>query len=85
MSQDTKIACRNIWKVFGIEPDQFFANGNGAVNDATALRQRIAETGHIGAACNVSFDVGVGEIFAIMGLSGSGKQCDLCTLNRILS
>ncbi|WP_423911070.1 quaternary amine ABC transporter ATP-binding protein [Candidatus Spongiihabitans sp.] len=38
----------------------------------------------MGAACNVSFDVHTGEIFVIMGLSGSGKSTIVRCLSRLI-
>lgn len=82
--QALKIACRNVWKVFGPQPAQFFLNRNGAVDDPQGLHQRMLETGHIPAACNVSFDVSLGEIFIIMGLSGSGKSTMVRCISRLI-
>ena len=84
MSDNTKIACRNVWKVYGPDPEQFFNAGNGNVDDTSALRRKIVETAHINAACNVSFDVKVGEIFVIMGLSGSGKSTMVRCISRLV-
>ena len=39
---------------------------------------------HIVANANVSFDVHVGEIFVIMGLSGSGKSTIIRCLSRLV-
>ncbi|MCK5620907.1 MAG: glycine betaine/L-proline ABC transporter ATP-binding protein, partial [Alphaproteobacteria bacterium] len=69
---EIKLSCRNVWKVYGEHPDRFFASGEGAVDDPAGLAGEIREAGDIVAACDVSFDVHVGEIFVIMGLSGSG-------------
>ena len=79
-----KIVCRNVWKVYGNDPDQFFENGNGNVADNAALYTAMSESGHIGAACNVSFEVYTGEIFIIMGLSGSGKSTMVRCLSRLV-
>ena len=79
-----KIACRNVWKVFGPDPAQFFTQRNGAVQDPQGLHQRMLGTAHIPAACNVSFDVNLGEIFIIMGLSGSGKSTMVRCLSRLV-
>jgi glycine betaine/proline transport system ATP-binding protein len=81
---EPKISCRNIWKVYGYDPAQFFTAGNGAVDDPTALMDRVVSSGHIAAACNVSFDVRLGEIFVIMGLSGSGKSTMVRCLSRLV-
>lgn len=36
-----KISCRNIWKIYGSDPWQFFDAGNGVVDDPQALQQQI--------------------------------------------
>ena len=79
-----KISCRNVWKVYGKDPGQFFDDKNGKVADKQATFKAIAESGHIGAACNVSFEVYAGEIFIIMGLSGSGKSTMVRCLSRLV-
>ena len=83
-NRDVKISCRNVWKVYGPHPDQFFENGQGALADPAAVIDRVRQSGHIGAACNVSFDVHLGEIFVIMGLSGSGKSTMVRCLSRLV-
>ncbi len=79
-----KISCRNVWKVYGEDPSQFFSSGNGKVENPKNLGQRVIDSGHIGAACDVSFDVYAGEIFIIMGLSGSGKSTMVRCLSRLV-
>jgi glycine betaine/proline transport system ATP-binding protein len=81
---EIKLSCRNVWKVYGPHPGRFFTGCEGAVPDAVAHAQTIREAGHIVAASNVSFDVGVGEIFVIMGLSGSGKSTVVRCLSRLV-
>ncbi len=82
--RETKLTCRNVWKVYGSDAGSFFPGGNGAVDDPDALVERIRESGNIGAACDVSFDVHEGEIFIIMGLSGSGKSTIVRCLSRLV-
>ncbi|MEM1198636.1 MAG: ATP-binding cassette domain-containing protein, partial [Pseudomonadota bacterium] len=82
-SKTVKVSCRNVWKVYGEAPDQFFSAGSGSVGDADAHAAKIRESGHIVAAANVSFDVHVGEIFVIMGLSGSGKSTLVRCFSRL--
>jgi glycine betaine/proline transport system ATP-binding protein len=79
-----KLCCRNVWKVYGDNPGQFFPGGSGKVEDPGKLYNQIVESGHIGAACDVSFDVHEGEIFIIMGLSGSGKSTMVRCLSRLV-
>jgi glycine betaine/proline transport system ATP-binding protein len=78
-----KLRCRNVWKVYGENPSQFFSKGS-ANDDPDKICQKINDTGHIGAACDVSFDVHEGEIFIIMGLSGSGKSTMVRCISRLV-
>ncbi|MEM7428547.1 MAG: glycine betaine/L-proline ABC transporter ATP-binding protein [Pseudomonadota bacterium] len=82
--RQVKISCRNVWKVYGKEPEQFFTGTQGAVGDAHSHADRIRKAEHIVAAADVSFDVHVGEIFVIMGLSGSGKSTMVRCLSRLV-
>ena len=83
-SNNVKLSCRNVWKVYGENPDQFFSAHNGDVADTQELHQRLLDSNHIGAACNVSFDVHSGEIFIIMNLSRSGKSTMVRCLSRLV-
>jgi glycine betaine/proline transport system ATP-binding protein len=82
--REIKLSCRNLWKVYGEDPARFFPRGSDGVDDPVALAKTIRESGHIVAACDVSFDVRVGEIFVIMGLSGSGKSTVVRCLSRLV-
>jgi glycine betaine/proline transport system ATP-binding protein len=79
-----KLSCRNVWKVYGPDPAGFARNGGLAGADRAELRRRLKESGHLGAAIDVSFDIHVGEIFVIMGLSGSGKSTIVRCLSRLV-
>ena len=79
-----KLSCRNLWKVYGPGPERFFAQEPQRNLEPRALAKSLREAGHIVAACNVSFDVRVGEIFVIMGLSGSGKSTVVRCLSRLV-
>jgi len=86
-SEDRKkvtLSCRNVWKVYGSTPDKFFIEKNGSVKDATAHADQVRDGGHIVANADVSFDVHAGEIFVIMGLSGSGKSTIIRCLSRLV-
>lgn len=78
-----KLSCRNLWKVYGPKPDYYF-DTKGYQIDTDALAMRMQNEGHIPAAIDVSFDVHVGEIFVIMGLSGSGKSTVVRCLSRLV-
>ena len=81
---EIKLSCRNLWKIYGPEPEGFFTDSGGAVADTSGHIEQIRSTGHIAAACDVSFDVREGEIFIIMGLSGSGKSTLVRCLSRLV-
>ncbi|MFP6745723.1 MAG: betaine/proline/choline family ABC transporter ATP-binding protein [Alphaproteobacteria bacterium] len=84
LSGDIKLSCRNLWKVYGSQPSEFFNGANGAVANTADHVHQIRHSGHIAAACDVSFDVQEGEIFIIMGLSGSGKSTVVRCLSRLV-
>ena len=78
MSEKIKISCRNLWKVFGVNPESFMKkyDSNPSVDD-------LKNNGYIGAVQDVSFDVYEGEILIIMGLSGSGKSTIIRCITRL--
>jgi len=79
----TKLACRHVWKVYNDDQAPYFKSQvEGA--DAKDLSERMRADGAIPAAVDVSFDVHVGEIFVIMGLSGSGKSTVVRCLSRLV-
>ncbi|WP_135506153.1 quaternary amine ABC transporter ATP-binding protein [Roseovarius aestuariivivens] len=80
---DIRLSCRNIWKVYGKNPERYFSKDEDVADPATLVR-RIRDDGAIPAAADVSFDLRVGEIFVIMGLSGSGKSTVVRCLSRLV-
>ena len=78
------LSCRNVWKVYGKDPKRFFQHNPNAEYDTQTLSKRISESGNIVANADVSFDVNAGEIFVIMGLSGSGKSTIVRCLSRLV-
>ncbi|MFZ9014096.1 MAG: quaternary amine ABC transporter ATP-binding protein [Alphaproteobacteria bacterium] len=80
-----KISCRNVWKIYGADTGRYFdglTRPNG--NDVSEMVEKIRQDGAIPAAVDVSFDVHEGEIFVIMGLSGSGKSTMVRCLSRLV-
>ena len=70
------ISCRNVWKLFGPNPGQYFRN-----LDQDRSFEDIQRDGYIAAVRDVNVDISRGEMLVVMGLSGSGKS----TLARCLS
>lgn len=82
-SGNVKLSCRHVWKIYRDEVTPYFKN---EVSSTTAkeLSERMRADGAIPAAVDVSFDVNAGEIFVIMGLSGSGKSTVVRCLSRLV-
>ncbi len=78
-ARTVKLACENVWKVFGPKAEAVLAAHGGKVDDA-----ELAEAGLIGAVRDVDLDVYQGEIFVIMGLSGSGKSTLVRCMSRLI-
>ena len=76
---DAKIACRNVWKLYGRDPEGFLAAHNGDPSDSA-----IADDGYIPAVRDATLEVFPGEILVIMGLSGSGKSTLVRCLSRLI-
>ena len=84
---ELKLSCQNVWKIYGDDPAKFFNGRDGDFGSDAKARfhaEKIRNSGHIVASANVSFDVHVGEIFVIMGLSGSGKSTMIRCLSRLV-
>ena len=76
--QPPVISCRNVWKLFGPNPEQYLANmAPGRSFD------EIRADGYIAGVKDVSVEVGRGEMLVIMGLSGSGKSTLVRCFSRL--
>ncbi|MEM6825280.1 MAG: betaine/proline/choline family ABC transporter ATP-binding protein [Pseudomonadota bacterium] len=74
----TVIAARNVWKVFGPDPEKYLARmPEGRTFD------EIRADGYIAGVKDVSIEVGRGEMLVIMGLSGSGKSTLVRCFSRL--
>ena len=81
MSQDVVIEISNIWKIFGDKPDAALkAIQERGLSKAEVLDEFNAVVG----VADVSLSVNRGEIFCVMGLSGSGKSPLVRHFNRLL-
>lgn len=75
-----KIAVKNLYKIFGPQPDQALELLEQGLDKQAIFEQ----TGSAVGVSNASFTVQAGEIFVIMGLSGSGKSTLVRMLNRLI-
>lgn len=75
-----KILVENLYKIFGPQPDTAMALLNQGRGKAYVLEK----TGMTVGVDNASFSIQQGEIFVIMGLSGSGKSTIVRMLNRLI-
>jgi glycine betaine/proline transport system ATP-binding protein len=76
---EVTVACRNVWKVYGPKAERIV----GSPEAALSRQELLEKTGCVAAVRDVSFDVGVGEVFVVMGLSGSGKSTLVRMINRL--
>ncbi len=77
---DDIIVLDGVYKIFGPQPRgrAFELASSGMGKDEVQ-----AETGHVVGLDDVSFAVSRGEMFVVMGLSGSGKSTALRTVNKL--
>lgn len=77
---DIAVSVRNLWKVFGRNPERALE----AAAAGLSKNQLQAQTGNVVGLRDVSFEVRSGELFVLMGLSGSGKSTLIRTLIRLI-
>ncbi len=77
---ETIISFEEVYKIFGPNPrGRAFELSQGGMHKDEVQRQ----TGHVVGITDVSFEVEKGEIFVVMGLSGSGKSTAIRTVNKL--
>ena len=79
-SQDM-IVLENVWKIFGYNADEAMA----AIKERNLSKNDVlTEFGCVVGIADCSFSVRKGEVFCVMGLSGSGKSTMVRHLNRLI-
>ena len=78
MANDTVISCKNVWKIFGDDPEKYLSN-----MPAGRSFDEIRADGYIAGVKDVSIEVSRGEMLVIMGLSGSGKSTLVRCFSRL--
>jgi len=78
MTKIPVISCKNVWKIFGPNPEKYLAG-----MPATHSYDDIRSDGYIAGVKDVTLDVVPGEILVIMGLSGSGKSTLVRCFSRL--
>ena len=81
MAADAFIEFQNVYKVFG---PQAHGRPLDLAKAGFSKDEVMARSGHVVGLSDVSFTVERGEIFVVMGLSGSGKSTALRAVNKLL-
>ncbi len=77
---ETAITIRNLFKVFGPDPQSVLPHLTDGINKAEVQKK----TGHVIGLNNINIDIKSGNITVIMGLSGSGKSTLIRHINRLI-
>ena len=80
MSQEVKVSVKNLFKIFGPHPKKAL----GMLEQGLDKEEIFEKTETTVGVQNASFEIYTGEIFVIMGLSGSGKSTMVRMINRLI-
>ncbi|MGH1466932.1 MAG: quaternary amine ABC transporter ATP-binding protein [Cognatishimia sp.] len=80
MTKEPMISIRNLYKIFGKQPDEMMQK----VRDGIGKEDLLDEYGHVLGLQDINVDMQEGEITVIMGLSGSGKSTLIRHINRLI-
>lgn len=76
----SKVIIKNLYKIYGPKPQKALE----MVKKGAKKEGLLKKTGNSIGINNASFEVSEGEIFVVMGLSGSGKSTMIRCLNRLI-
>ena len=77
---ETIVSLEGVYKIFGPDPrGRAYDLARAGVSKDEVQRL----SGHVVGMTDISFDVNKGEIFVVMGLSGSGKSTAIRTVNKL--
>lgn len=80
METKPKVVIRNLYKIFGANPQSILEKAQSGVGKVELLENH----GHVLGLKDINVSMGEGEITVIMGLSGSGKSTLIRHLNRLI-
>lgn len=80
MSEKVKVSVRNLFKIFGPRPEKAMSLLEQGLDKEEIFEKTETTIG----VQNANFEIYAGEIFVIMGLSGSGKSTMVRMLNRLI-
>ncbi|SDE79538.1 quaternary amine ABC transporter ATP-binding protein [Limimaricola pyoseonensis] len=80
MADDTKIAIRGLYKIFGDAPQQALSHVREGISKSDLLEHH----NHVLGLNDINVDMPAGKTTVIMGLSGSGKSTLIRHLNRLI-
>ena len=81
MNETLPVYCENLWKIFGTRSQEALIAAKAGEVDKDEARERF---GCVIGVADASFSVNQGEVFCIMGLSGSGKSTIIRHVNRLI-
>jgi glycine betaine/proline transport system ATP-binding protein len=84
MNDRPAISVDGLWQVFGADAVSKFRAAEANDPTPSAVAEKLKKQGLIPAVRGVSFDVAPGELFVIMGLSGSGKSTVIRGISRLV-
>lgn len=78
------IAVEGLWQVFGNDARARLKEARGRTGSAPEAAEELKQLGLIPAVQDAGFEVREGELFVIMGLSGSGKSTMVRCISRLV-